>query len=233
MSLMLDEALKLIVHYEGFREKAYLCPANVWTVGHGFTTHPDGRPVKQGDTISQAASLQRLRAKIDTTGQAIQRAVKQPLTPYQVAALVAFTFNVGMGAFQSSTLKKRLDEGNFAAAAAEFDRWDKVNGKPLAGLTKRRAAERALFCRPYSTPSPPAPIPPVPSPSPSGARATLRKGMTHPDVKVLQGYLGLASSDQTGFFGDLTEQRVKQFQQAHGLTADGVVGAGTWQRLQR
>ncbi len=57
--------------------------------------------------------------------------------------------------------------------------------------------------------------------------------MTHPDVKVLQGYLGLASSDQTGFFGDLTEQRVKQFQQAHGLTADGVVGAGTWQRLQR
>jgi peptidoglycan hydrolase-like protein with peptidoglycan-binding domain len=52
-------------------------------------------------------------------------------------------------------------------------------------------------------------------------------------VKVLQGYLGLASSDQTGFFGDLTEQRVKQFQQAHGLTADGVVGAGTWQRLQR
>ena len=57
--------------------------------------------------------------------------------------------------------------------------------------------------------------------------------MTHPDVKVLQALLGMGSSNQTGFFGDITEQQVKQFQQAHGLTPDGVVGAATWQRLQR
>jgi peptidoglycan hydrolase-like protein with peptidoglycan-binding domain len=52
-------------------------------------------------------------------------------------------------------------------------------------------------------------------------------------VKVLQALLGMGSSNQTGFFGDITEQQVKQFQQAHGLTPDGVVGAATWQRLQR
>lgn len=221
--IILTEALKLIVHFEGFRYNAYLCPANVWTVGHGWTYHPNGQRVRQGDTMSEATSRHLLRAKIATTATQISQVVRHPLNPHQLAALISFVFNVGMGAFRSSTLKRLLDAGNTAGAAQQFDRWVTANGRRLEGLARRRTAERNLFTKPYSAPAPPL--------TPTPSKATLRHGMTHPDVVTLQRLLGLPKALQTGFFGNTTANRVRQFQQANGLVADGIVGPATWGKL--
>ncbi len=74
--------------------------------------------------------------------------VKVPLTANQLGALTSFAYNLGSGALASSTLLKLLNAGDYAGAAAQFARWNKARGKTLAGLTKRRAAEAALFLKP-------------------------------------------------------------------------------------
>ena len=75
-------------------------------------------------------------------------AVKVPLNPNQFGALTSFTYNLGAGNLRSSTLLRKLNAGDYAGAAAEFARWNKAGGKVLKGLTRRRAAERALFEKP-------------------------------------------------------------------------------------
>lgn len=73
--------------------------------------------------------------------------VKVPLTAHQMGALVSFAYNVGMGALGSSTLLRLLNAGQYDAAAKQFARWNKAGGRVLAGLTRRRAAEAALFSK--------------------------------------------------------------------------------------
>lgn len=221
--LMLNEALNIITHFEGFREQAYLCPANVWTVGHGFTTHPDGRKVRQGDILTLNSSLTRLRAKIEASARQITQAVQVPLNPYQLAALVSFVFNVGIGAFRTSTLKRLLDAGDYAGAAKQFDAWTKANGQRLEGLVRRRKAERELFTKPNQRQASPSPAP--------TPRPTLRHGMRDPAVTELQRLLRLPAKWHTGYFGDVTLTHVKVFQRANGLVDDGIVGAATWAKL--
>lgn len=75
----------------------------------------------------------------------VEEAVKVPLSEDQFAALVAFSFNVGLGAFRTSTLLKLLNRGDYQGAADQLPRWNKSGGKVLNGLVKRRASERALF----------------------------------------------------------------------------------------
>ena len=72
-------------------------------------------------------------------------AVKVPLAQHQFDALVVLAYNIGLGAFRTSTLLRLLNKGELSAAASQFDRWNKAGGKTLAGLTRRRAAERKLF----------------------------------------------------------------------------------------
>jgi GH24 family phage-related lysozyme (muramidase) len=140
----LPAALKIIKEFEGCHLKAYLCPAGVPTIGWGSTAG-----VKMGDTISQARADQLLT---DDVAARYQRLVEllPMLTqwqPYQVAALVSWAYNVGMRAVQDSTLRKRLVAGEDPgrAVSEELPRWDKADGRPLAGLTRRRADEVALF----------------------------------------------------------------------------------------
>jgi lysozyme len=78
----------------------------------------------------------------------VEVAVEVPLTDNQFAALVSFAFNVGLGALKSSTLLARLNARNYSEAAAQLDRWNKASGRVLAGLVRRRAAEKALFLKP-------------------------------------------------------------------------------------
>jgi lysozyme len=146
MVSMLETAVEFITRWEGFRENAYLCPANVWTVGHGFT-FVNGRRVRKGDTMTKEQSLELLRAKITTTAQQIDALVKVPLTDNQMAALVSFVFNLGLGAFQGSTLRRILNTGDYQGAAAQFDRWVFAGGRRLLGLVNRRRAERELFLK--------------------------------------------------------------------------------------
>lgn len=134
--------LPLIKQFEGCRLAAYLCPAGVWTIGWGRTTN-----VKRGDTCTQAQADAWLVAEYDAFEKKVSGLVRVPVTSNQLGALVSFAYNVGVGALGSSTLLRLLNAGDHAGAAAQFARWNKAGGKALAGLTKRRAAEAALFVR--------------------------------------------------------------------------------------
>lgn len=136
--------LTLVKHFEGLRLAAYQCPAGVWTIGYG---HTNG--VFPGQTITEAEAERRLRQDLNYFGEQIQRLTKTPLSDHQYSALTSFAFNVGTGSYERSTLLRELNQGRYAAAAEELLRWDKamVRGllQPLAGLTRRRRAEKLLF----------------------------------------------------------------------------------------
>jgi GH24 family phage-related lysozyme (muramidase) len=144
----LAPALKIIREFEGCHLQAYLCPAGVWTAGWGSTTI-NGKAVRQGNTISQAQADEQLIADAQRFHGAIIRAIPMAATlrPEQQAALVSWTYNVGVGAMQDSTLRRRLLAGDNPSTVTkeELPKWNKADGKPLAGLTRRRAAEVALF----------------------------------------------------------------------------------------
>lgn len=132
--------LEMIKEFEGFKGTAYLCPAKVWTIGYGTTKN-----VKQGQTVTQGQALLMLQVDVKQFESDVTSMVKVPLTQNQFDALVCFAYNVGSGNLKSSTLLKLVNAGDFNGAAAQFGRWNKGGGQVLAGLTRRRAAEAALF----------------------------------------------------------------------------------------
>ncbi len=132
--------LNLIKDFEGLRLNSYRDAVGVWTIGYGHTgTAGPGQQI----TNAQATAL--LREDVATFENAVTRAVRVPITENQFAALVSFTYNVGSGALNSSTLLRRLNAGDTLGAADEFLRWNRAGGQVLAGLTRRRVAERNLF----------------------------------------------------------------------------------------
>lgn len=132
--------LDLIKQFEGLYLKAYRCPAGVPTIGYGHTAG-----VAMGQTITQQQADDYLRRDVRQFERAVARLVTVPLTQGQFDALVSFAFNLGDGALAQSTLLRLLNAGDYAGAAAQFDRWNKAGGRVLPGLVRRRAAERALF----------------------------------------------------------------------------------------
>ena len=132
--------LDLIKQFEGLYLQAYRCPAGVPTIGYGHTAG-----VAMGQTITQQQADDYLRRDVRMFERAVERLVKVPLTQGQFDALVSFAFNLGEGALAQSTLLRLLNAGDYAGAAAQFDRWNKAGGRVLPGLVRRRAAERALF----------------------------------------------------------------------------------------
>ena len=138
------QAIELIKKYEGFSSKAYLCPANVWTIGYG-TTRVDGKPVTSGMTCTEQQAEEYLKNDLQVFAKAINRLVKVPLTDNQFSALLSFTYNLGVGALEKSTLLKKLNEGSYGAAQAEFLKWIRAGGKILPGLVCRRGEEAELF----------------------------------------------------------------------------------------
>lgn len=136
-----EKGKNLIKSFEGLRTKCYRCSANVLTIGYGHT----GADVKEGMIITKEQAEQLLTKDLEKFEKGVSSCVKVTINQNQFDSLVSFAFNCGLGALQSSTLLKKLNAKNFLVAADEFLKWDKVNGKPLAGLTKRRQAERTLF----------------------------------------------------------------------------------------
>lgn len=133
--------LDLVKSFEGLKLRAYLCPAKVWTIGYGST----GPHVTPGKVITDAQANDLLQDDLDRFEKAVTRLVTVPLTQNQYDALVSFAFNVGISALERSTLLKRVNARLFDQARAEFSKWNRAGGRPLAGLTRRRAAEAALF----------------------------------------------------------------------------------------
>lgn len=141
-----QEGLNLIKEFEGFRSQAYLCPANVWTIGYGNTFYQDGRKVKLGDRISEAEAERLLKITVESFADQVAKLITVPITNNQFAAIVSLTYNIGISAFARSTLLSMLNNRkNKQEVAIQFLRWDKAGGKTLAGLTRRREREMRLF----------------------------------------------------------------------------------------
>lgn len=135
--------IDLIKQFEGLELTAYPDPGTggePWTIGYG---HTGG--VKPGDTVTEAEAEELLRQDLEKFEDCVNAYVSVPITQSQFDALVSFAFNVGCGALKSSTLLRLLNNGDTEAAAAQFGRWNKAAGRVLAGLTRRRGAERDLF----------------------------------------------------------------------------------------
>lgn len=128
---------------EGLRLTAYLDTGGVWTIGYGHT----GSDVREGLTIPLSEAERLLTRDLRVAEGHVNDAVKVKLTQNQFDALVSFVYNVGGGAFRSSTLLKLLNAGDYDGAANQLPRWNKDNGKTVPGLTNRRREERELFLR--------------------------------------------------------------------------------------
>ena len=140
----------MIIAFEGMELNAYKCSAGVWTIGVGHTGEVEGVPVKKGMLITTAKAKELLKNDLAKVENYINRqSFAERLTQGQFDALVSFVFNVGNGAFQTSTMRRCLCTGDFEGAAAQFGRWifGTVNGKKekLAGLVARRERERDTF----------------------------------------------------------------------------------------
>jgi lysozyme len=143
---MINQATKeLILKYEALKLKPYLCEAGVPTIGIGSTVYSDGTKVKLSDKpITEDKAWKLFYVILKQYSDAVTKAVHVPLTDNQYGALVSFTYNVGIGAFKSSTLLRKLNDKDYNVGM-EFAKWNKVNHKVSNGLTKRRQAEWELF----------------------------------------------------------------------------------------
>lgn len=150
------EGLNLIKKFEGLHKvqdgkiHPYVCPAGVLTQGYGST-----KGVKTGVIWTKEQASDVLMQDVNDHADAIYKNVKVSLTQSQFDALVSFVFNLGEGAFKSSTLLKKLNKELMDEVPSEFMKWNKarVNGKltPLKGLTRRRTAEAAMFSQEEKT----------------------------------------------------------------------------------
>ena len=137
-----QNCVELIKYFEGFEDTAYLCPANVWTIGYGRT-----RNVKEGDRITEPQAERDLLEELEEFKHQVLHSVKVELTQNELDALTSWTYNLGVGNLNSSTLLKKLNAGSKDEVPAEMLRWNKASGKVLAGLTKRREAEAELWAK--------------------------------------------------------------------------------------
>ncbi|WP_180181163.1 lysozyme [Acinetobacter sp. YH01021] len=137
----------LICNFEGLRLKAYDDGVGVWTIGFGTIKYPNGIRVKKGDTCTLDQAKAYMQNDLKSFEQTVNNTVKVPLNQNQFDALVSLAYNIGSTAFKNSTLVKRLNEGNYNAAANQFNVWVNAGGKRMQGLVNRRAAERTLFLK--------------------------------------------------------------------------------------
>ena len=135
-----NKSIELVKHFEGFESAAYLCPANVWTIGDGRTKN-----VREGDVITEIQAERDLLEELEEFGEQVLSVVDVELNQNEFDALTSWTHNLGVGNLRSSTLLKKLNAGDKNSVPSEMLRWNKANGKVLNGLTRRRQAEADLW----------------------------------------------------------------------------------------
>ena len=152
-----DKAKGVIKHHEGVRQRPYRCPAKLWTIGVGHVLYPeqgamklelrDGFALKDADnrlfSMEEVDAI--LSADLERFERGVEKFITVQLTQGQFDALVSFSFNVGLGTLQRSTLRQKVLRGDMEVAAQEFLKYCMAGGKPLKGLQNRRQDERALF----------------------------------------------------------------------------------------
>lgn len=207
--------IDLIKKFEGCRLDAYKCPAGVWTIGYGHTAG-----VTAGQKISPAQAEAYLRADLEKYEKKVGKyADRYRWTQNEFDAIVSFAYNLG-------SIDKLTANGTRSKAviAEKILLYNKAGGKVLAGLTKRREAERELFVKSGA------------ADSKAEKRQTIKRGSKGTDVTYLQQRLtakGYYVGQIDGDFGRKTENAVKAYQDEHGLTIDGIVGPKTWAVLEK
>jgi lysozyme len=144
----LELAATLCRQFEGYRAKPYLCPANVATIGYGSTYYADGRKVTLEDApMDEPTARALLMFELEHTylPGALRNCPILATDERKCNAIVDFCYNLGTGRLQTSTLKRKINEQDWEGAKEQLKLWNKGGGKVLAGLTKRRTAECALF----------------------------------------------------------------------------------------
>jgi lysozyme len=141
-----DECVKMIMHHEGVRLKPYRCPANLWTVGVGHLIG-DGKSLPQEwdrqFTMEEVNDI--LKKDLRRFERGVLRLCPMGLTQHRFDALVSFSFNVGLGSLQRSTVRRRHNRGDYEGAAKAFMMWTKGGGRVLRGLVIRRQDEVNLY----------------------------------------------------------------------------------------
>ena len=153
-----DKAIEMIKHHEGVRQLPYRCPALLWTVGVGHVIDPNHIkvPLEQRKQLAipegwdRKLTMEEVNAILQKDLESFVRGVLR-LCPASATnqghldALTSFSFNVGLGNLQKSTIRMKYNRGDYDGAAEGFLDWTKAGGKVLPGLVKRRNDERALF----------------------------------------------------------------------------------------
>lgn len=135
-----EEGYALTKSFEGCRLKAYQDQGGVWTIAYGHT-----KGVKMGDVCTQEQADAWLQEELASAASFVENSIDVELAQGQFDALVDFTYNLGPGALKYSTLRALVNSGQMDRAAGEFRRWNHVNKVEVEGLTRRRAAEAAMF----------------------------------------------------------------------------------------
>lgn len=199
-----SKGIALIKSFEGCRLQAYRDSVGVLTIGYGHTGD-----VREGQVISQGFAEELLKADLTKLERNVTRYTPFEMNQNQFDALVSFAFNCGVG-----NLKKLVSGRDQEKVARKMLEYNKAGGRVLAGLTRRRQAERALFL--------------------SGGNRTLKNGSRGDDVKELQKILtekGFSCGAADGIFGKATKEAVIEYQNSKGLVTDGIVGEKTWKAL--
>ena len=146
MRLINERGIEIVKSFEGLALRPYVCAGGVNSVGYGATRSSTGGPIDPDmEPISETEAEALLVRDLETSEGWVSRLIKTALTENQFSALTSFTFNVGAGALQRSTLRMKLNRSEYQGAADEFPKWRIAGGRILAGLVRRRAAEQALF----------------------------------------------------------------------------------------
>ena len=152
-----QKCIEQIKKDEGVRNRPYQCPALLYTVGVGHVIDPSHAkvpfanrkqlPIPDGwDRVLSAEEIDEiLRKDLARFESGVLRLIKVPMTQGQFDALVSFSFNVGLGNLQNSTLRMKINREDYAGAAEQFLVWTKAGGRVLPGLVKRRAHEKEMF----------------------------------------------------------------------------------------
>ena len=151
------KCIQQIKQDEGVKARAYQCPALLWTIGVGHVIDPNHAKVPFADrkqlpiptgwdrVLSNDEIDEILRKDLARFESGVLRLIKVPMTQGQFDALVSFSFNVGLGNLQNSTLRMKINRGDYEGAAEQFLVWTKASGKVLKGLVIRRTHEKDMF----------------------------------------------------------------------------------------
>lgn len=226
-----ESGVALLKRFEGLELEAYQDIAGIWTIGYGHT----GSDVQPGMRITEREAEALLRRDLKPREDAVEQLSSVPLNQNEFDALVSFVYNVGIDAFRRSTARRRLNKNDRIGAAEALTWWNKatVGGvlREVLGLTRRRAAERALFLTPVNPPIVREPenlddnsrVTPVEDPPRRGSVAESRtvQGAT------IAGGAGAAAAGMGRDNAEELDQIETNIEDGKGLTEDASAGEGS------